>query len=516
MLLLAALIWMGATAQGQYIHYGDSNYIFHKLDTFPPFISGFCLHSWGTGSWYAASEGGIVEQWGSMYHADSLERIYGIAVVADTMNYSMYELPRRDRAVSMMLYLYQVPRGTTDYTLLDSAVFDVTMPYWNKMVYSGVDTTCPNRLMEDTLPVYELLFSREHLIPGGDSVLVTRLELLSPKDHPHYRGECLSVYVEQIWDTPPEAYLRHIHNNTLYCDCGGHLGPMFPIRQRSCPKMGGVRVDTVDGTTVCLSWPPYGDASAYRVEYGPEGFQYGGGAYSEGDVVDGITDTTYCVGGLDENRVYTFYVSAYCDKVQQYGMPDSIKALTNDNVTCEPPRDFRLRHLTATGASLSWDTVGDQRRFELLVRRADGTLERRFEPDSNPYELTLVPGVTYSVWLRAQCRHQCAVHDTMVWGAWKGPLKIHLHGEGVESVCDNGVRFAVVPNPAHGTVTVETKGVASTGGTVTVTDVAGRTLLREALVSDSQQLGISNLPAGTYFVTLTTKEGSSTRKLVVE
>ena len=54
------------------------------------------------------------------------------------------------------------------------------------------------------------------------------------------------------------------------------------------------------------------------------------------------------------------------------------------------------------------------------------------------------------------------------------------------------------------------------GSTVTVTDVAGRTLLREALVSDSQQLGISDLPAGTYFVTLATKEGTSTRKLVVE
>ena len=58
--------------------------------------------------------------------------------------------------------------------------------------------------------------------------------------------------------------------------------------------------------------------------------------------------------------------------------------------------------------------------------------------------------------------------------------------------------------------------VSSPDGAVTVTDAVGKTVLRAAVVSDRQQLDIADLPAGTYFVTLTTKEGTSTRKLVVE
>ena len=189
-----------------------------------------------------------------------------------------------------------------------------------------------------------------------------------------------------------------------------------------------------------------------------------------------------------------------------------------DRAECAVPSRFRLRNTTATSAVVEWDTVGEQRRFEMLVKMAGDTAERRFEPDSNPYELRgLVPGAVYSVWLRAQCHHQCAVHDTVVWGPWKGPVQFRIGREGIDNVREGGLRFAVVPNPAHGTVTVETEGVAARGGgAVTVTDAVGKTVLRAAVVSDRQQLDIADLPAGTYFVTLTTKEGTSTRKLVVE
>ncbi len=518
--LLTVMLMLGAFARGQYINFSDSLYMFHRLNTFPPSISTTgCYITYSTHSVYPYDEGSLgVDQHGSIFPADSVERICGIAIVADTVNTSMYYSARRDKAVSVMLYLYLVPQGTSDFTLLDSVVFDVTMPYWRKMVYCGIDSLCPSPLISDTMTVYERLFSHEHVIPAGDSVLVTYMGLPSPKDHPHYRGESIFLYDEQIWGTPPEAYSRYIHEDTLYCYHGGSLGPIFPIRHRECPRVEGVRVDTVDGTTVCISWHPEGDADYYLVEYGPEGFQYGGGAYSEGVVADSVYDTAFCVSGLGQDTVYAFFVSACCHKTMQYGMPDSVRVLTNDNAECAVPSRFRLRNTTATSAVVEWDTVGEQRRFEMLVKMAGDTAERRFEPDSNPYELRgLVPGAVYSVWLRAQCHHQCAVHDTVVWGPWKGPVQFRIGREGIDNVREGGLRFAVVPNPAHGTVTVETEGVAARGGgAVTVTDAVGKTVLRAAVVSDRQQLDIADLPAGTYFVTLTTKDGTSTRKLVVE
>ena len=89
--------------------------------------------------------------------------------------------------------------------------------------------------------------------------------------------------------------------------------------------------------------------------------------------------------------------------------------------------------------------------------------------------------------------------------------------QGIDNPGMGGIRFTLTPNPAHGTVTVESEGVAAAGGgTVTVTDAAGKTVLRAALVSDRQRLDIADLPAGTYFVTLTTAEGTSTQRLVIK
>ena len=515
--LLTALLLVGAVARGQYVNYGDSNYMFNRLTTFPPHLSSgaSCYHAYNPTREIRATRDGY--QRGSMFTSDSMQRIYGVALLSDTVIRS-YLGSRRDQSVCGMLYLYHVPQGMSDFILLDSVVFDVTMPYRRKMILCGTDTLCPNPLTIDTIPVYERLFSHEYVIPAGDSVLVTYTGLPSPKDHPHlHRSDGIDTYNQQIWNPSPELRYRTVTEGVLNCLGWGMPGPVFPIRHRACPKTEGVREDTVDGTTVCITWHPEDGADYYMVEYGPEGFQYGMGAYSEGSVVDSVMDTVFCVGGLRQNTVYTFYVSAYCPKSMQYGMPDSVRVLTNDAVECAGARGFRLRYTTDTSAVLSWDTVGEQQRFEMLVKRADDTLERRFEPESNPYELRgLEPGRVYSVWLRAQCRHQCAVHDSVIWGSWKGPLQFRMAGEGIEGPRDGGLRFAVVPNPARREVSLESEGVSATGGTVTVTDAAGKTVLRAALVSDRQQLDVSVLPSGTYFVTLTTAKGTGTQKLIVE
>ena len=177
------LLTGGVAVRGQVVNYGDSIYMFNRLDTFPPFLSsgGSCYHAYSPSSIYPADTNEpYVDQYGSIFPADSVEHIYGISIVADTLTYSRSKPPRRDKAVCVMLYLYLVPQGTSDFTLLDSVVFDVTMPYWIKMVYTGVDTLCPTPVTTDTVPVYERLFSHEHVIPAGDSVLVTYLRLPSP------------------------------------------------------------------------------------------------------------------------------------------------------------------------------------------------------------------------------------------------------------------------------------------------------------------------------------------------
>ena len=125
----------------------------------------------------------------------------------------------------------------------------------------------------------------------------------------------------------------------------------------------------------------------------------------------------------------------------------------------------------------------------------------------------------YMARVRTQCDHRCHVHDTVLEGDWSDTVVFSLWADGIDGAVSDGGRrlFDLAPNPARGSVTV-TLAEGLGGGMLTVADAAGREVLRKELAPQTQTtvIGVSELPAGTYFVTLATAEGSGTRKLVVE
>ena len=89
---------------------------------------------------------------------------------------------------------------------------------------------------------------------------------------------------------------------------------------------------------------------------------------------------------------------------------------------------------------------------------------------------------------------------------------------GVREAVPAGGQFALVPNPAKDEVRCETGGEGFAGGVLSVSDVTGREVLRKELPrhTSGHTLPLTGCPKGVYFVTLTTAQGSSTQKLVVE
>ena len=72
--------------------------------------------------------------------------------------------------------------------------------------------------------------------------------------------------------------------------------------------------------------------------------------------------------------------------------------------------------------------------------------------------------------------------------------------------------LTVYPNPAHGTLTVETRFIASQSTQIyRITNLMGQTLMTGTITAETQQINVSNLPAGMYFITV----GEGTRKFVV-
>ena len=92
----------------------------------------------------------------------------------------------------------------------------------------------------------------------------------------------------------------------------------------------------------------------------------------------------------------------------------------------------------------------------------------------------------------------------------------------IDTVADADILFTLTPNPTTGRVTVEIhlpQSQADMGEPlITIRDVAGHEVLRRVVpaAQAAVEIGLSHLPAGTYFVTLSTAKCTATRRLVVE
>ena len=84
-----------------------------------------------------------------------------------------------------------------------------------------------------------------------------------------------------------------------------------------------------------------------------------------------------------------------------------------------------------------------------------------------------------------------------------------LHN-GVDEPSENG--FAVYPNPTHGILVVETfPETSSTNNEYRITNLMGQTILTGSLTAETQQIDVSDLPQGMYFISV----GDMTQKFVV-
>ena len=87
---------------------------------------------------------------------------------------------------------------------------------------------------------------------------------------------------------------------------------------------------------------------------------------------------------------------------------------------------------------------------------------------------------------------------------------IYSDVHGVEESVEN--QFDVYPNPTNGVLFVETRLIASLPDqTYRITNLMGQTLLTGQITAENQQINVSSLPQGMYFISV----GDVTRKFVV-
>lgn len=210
-----------------------------------------------------------------------------------------------------------------------------------------------------------------------------------------------------------------------------------------------------------------------------------------------------------------------------YTLPDT------DSFSCPEVEGFAFAGINAGYPTFVWDTAGEHGIYQLAYGPYDAPMDSlSIKETTNRYlELTDVPlsrDVYYQARLRARCRHACPVHDTVMWTGWTAPVYFYT-GDSMPDTAHHqpigivpvgaGVPFAIVPNPS--TVgrmpdVVIGQGVALQGMTLTLHDAAGREVLHTAVSSHRFTLPVRSLPTGVYTATLSSPQGHSSLRVVIE
>lgn len=84
------------------------------------------------------------------------------------------------------------------------------------------------------------------------------------------------------------------------------------------------------------------------------------------------------------------------------------------------------------------------------------------------------------------------------------------NGPGTDNLKENLTeKWSIYPNPADETLFLDVKTLSGEAMNVTLTDITGKTVLREQVRENVNTISLSGLPQGMYFVQLYTHSGSS-------
>lgn len=266
-------------------------------------------------------------------------------------------------------------------------------------------------------------------------------------------------------------------------------------------------IDSVGGDYTSATFAWHGDGSDYQVMITPD---------RNGTGIVSTSATSHTFAGLQPATTYTLSVRKDCtDDLLGYSHW-ATAIFTTDAHDCPSVAELRAENVTPNSILVAWDTVDGAQGYLLqygahpysVVEGAD-----TFVAGSSCLLNNLDSGTAYDIHIRARCEAN-----------WLADGYISLYGVftpsdvAIKMAAPDGLDFLLAPNPSKGQVTVILPESMPFPATLTVTDVRGRKVLRNELSTDNMQHAARNLtlPAGLYFVTLATPQGSSTQKLIVQ
>lgn len=252
-------------------------------------------------------------------------------------------------------------------------------------------------------------------------------------------------------------------------------------------------------------------------------------AFYEHYSTDGHGDSIYCFP-YEERRYRVSHgseeaINDWEDEECHYGVQTCLYPILD--LPCDDITGLRCESVGSAGtmAFVQWDANPRHAAYEVSygpkgTPAGAGTVVTTTVPR---FMHTLDRNTRYDFYVRARCDY-----DTTKWSAWSDTLHVHMATLGIQDA--DAVEWSLMPNPAHGSVTVQcgegikrvelftVKGerieTHSSGLGRSSQDFCSPSNLEGELRSCS--LDLTGLSKGIYIVQITTARGTAARKLAVE
>ncbi len=261
----------------------------------------------------------------------------------------------------------------------------------------------------------------------------------------------------------------------------------------TCNPPTNLTTTNITTSSAKLNWGTVSGASNYTVQYKKANL-------SSWSTAGTTASNTYTLSSLSAATAYNWRVKANCST--NYSSTATFTTLSGGGGGgggCAPPTTLTNVSVAARSAVIAWSAVTGASSYTLQIKYASsntwytlGTV-----PVTQVTITGLQPSTSYHWRVRPSCSSTYSASKLLTTPAG-------LQAEGpVESLPNPAlVFFQLYPNPVSDFLNLQYTGDILPNTEIFVTDVAGRTVLRQSLTQEQQLLDVSRLQSGIYILSL--------------
>ena len=412
----------------------------------------------------------------------------------------------------------------TNYLLYDSSYMDYTM---NRFFMHGLSFPNTTGRPSTTKQVELVRHILPQPVPISGLAIPLRIDPNTPQNYNHY-----------FWGVVAKITNNDSLHPTLY-----FTNPISAKTDRSYDRFISIHTHSKcdkDMDTTFGAYSLYFDSTVILSDTAWIGItQWCDSPYDESDFGNHFLDVPLCFPHY--HSFFGFYLTIDSNIVIP-GNPSRSTSLfpiypilavpDTDTFSCPPVDGLSFAGLFAGSPTFVWNSDSLHSLYQIAYGPYNSPVDSHSvvsPPTSQNFleihDPSLSPDIYYFARIRANCHHECPVHDTTIWTPWSDPVPFFIgqampdtsHHEAIPSSHSDTPLLSLSPNPADNSVSISLSNRIPNPGncSLSLLDAAGHELFSLRPPSHSFLLRTDNLPAGTYFLSLLSPLGSHSLRLVI-